>query len=341
MENANPHTPPQDGSTDSHQTHKSKSYSSLLKMTRKNNRGKNGGNPTLSYLRDAIGSDTPDIAQRNYRPYINRKPRTVGKDVFKVSSFVMTKLHQVILFATNNSSTISGDDMKNIQKFKIGKGQDWPLTETLVGLSYRMKNAPEEYEMKCFCLDIPAFLHTFFDPQELKHTMINVAEELSSSWNDLNSNADMAEKRKDSEIPILIDFRKNAYSKAATELILAGTTFNQTLMTQNSYKDIKCKREDIFFQLRYQTSEGKPKRGMISLPLNEWISILENPEFASFYQQVWKYLPLPQLYSTRIEAYAKQIELAKQRVDEEQDQPINEDQWTWAEPPPGSSNPIT
>ena len=273
-------------------------------------------NPTLSNLRDVIGTDSPDMAQKKYRPYTRRKPEKIAKDVFKIETRLSTSLHQVNLLATNNSSTITGDEMKTIQRFKIGKGQVWTLTDTLVALSYRMKNAPEEYDMKCFCLDMPAFLHTFFDLEELKQDMMDIAEELSTSWNETNSSSDMAERRKDSEIPILQDFRKNPYSKNATELTLAGTTFNFTLSTQNVYRDVHCTPKDVCFQLRLQDSNGKPKPGMAVFSLEEWISILDNPDFKDFYQQVWNYLPLPQQYSTRIEEYAFKLDqLTTEKID--------------------------
>ena len=94
-------------------------YNSLMKMgTGKIKKRSKNFNPTLSYLREALGSDTADTAQKNYRPYINRKPRTDAKDVFKVVTELTTKSHQVILFATNNSSTITGEETKNIQRFQ-------------------------------------------------------------------------------------------------------------------------------------------------------------------------------------------------------------------------------
>lgn len=279
--------------------------------------GKKVLNPTLSNLRDVIGNDSPEMAKKKYQPYTRRKPQKTAKDVFKIDTRLSTSLHQVVLFATNNASTITGDDMRNIQKFKIGKGQDWTLTETLVAITYRMKTAPEEYEAKCFCLDMAAFLHIFFDTEALKQNMIEIAEELSMSWNETNSTAEMAEKRKDSEIPVLLDFRKNPYSKNATELVLAGTTFNFTLSTQNVYRDVYCSPQDVCFQLRLQDGNGRPKKGMAVFSLDEWISILNNPDFVSFYQQVWNYLPLPQLYSTRIEEYSDRIEqLKRENIDE-------------------------
>lgn len=286
-------------------------------------------NPTLSSIRDAIGNNSPDMAHKTYRPYLRKKPQTTGKDVFKTATRLITKLHQVIFFATNNSNTLSGEDAKSIQKFKLGRGQDWTLTESIVSIAYRLKNAPEEYDMKFFLTDLPAFLHIFFDTEELKRTMRSVATELSSSWNDTNSTAEMAEKRKENEIPILMDFRKNQYSKNVTELMLAGTTFNHTLSTQNEYKDVECRPEDIVFQLRYQTSEGKCKKGMVALSLEEWERIFDSSEFKTFYQQSWNYLPLPQQYSTRIEEYVDNTE-DKKRSETEQDFSEAEEKVEWA-----------
>ena len=298
-------------------------------------------NPTLSSLRNAVGDNSPELAYKTYRPYLSKKPQTVGKDVFKTAARLITKLHQVIFFATNNSNTLSGEDVKSIQKFKLGRGQDWTLTESIVSISYRLKNAPEEYDMKFFLTDIPALLHIFFDIPGLKRTMRSVATELSSSWNDTNSNADMAEKRKENEIPILMDFRRNLYSKNVTELVLAGTTFNHTLSTQNEYKNVFCRPEDIVFQLRYQNSEGRCKKGMVALPLEEWERIFDSVEFKTFYQQLWNYLPLPQQYSTRIEEYVNSTE-DKKDLEDKQDisEPTSEEKAVvfneseWIQPPP-------
>lgn len=289
---------------------KPRTTSSILKGGRRSTKVKNM-NPTLSSLREAIGNDSPDAALKSYRPYLKRKPQTVGKDVFKIAAHLVTKLHQIFLFATNNSNTMSGEDVKNIQKFKIGRGQDWTFNDSIVSISYRQKNSPEEYDMKFICLDMPAFLHIFFDKKELMQTMRNIAEELSASWNETNSSAQMAEKRKDNEIPILLDVRKNQYTKKWTELVLAGTTFNHTLLTQNIYKDVECKPEDVCFQLRYQTGDGKCKKGMVALLLEEWQRLFDSPDFTSFYEQVWNYIPLPQEYSTRIEEYVNGIEEQK------------------------------
>ena len=105
-------------SGESLQVMKAKTYSSILKGGRRSSKLKNI-NPTLSSLRDAVGNNSPEAALKSYRPYLKRKPQTVGKDVFKIASHLVTKLHQIFLFATNNSNTMSGEDVKSIQKFKI------------------------------------------------------------------------------------------------------------------------------------------------------------------------------------------------------------------------------
>ena len=308
MENKNKDNTLQDNSSaELSQALKAKTYSSILKGGRRSNKLKNI-NPTHSSLREAIGKGSPEAAFKSYRPYLKRKPQTVGKDVFKIAAQLVTKLHQVFLFATNNSNTMSGEDAKSIQKFKIGRGQDWTLNDSIVSISYRQKSSPEEYDMKFIVLDMPAFLHIFCDREGLMLNMRTIADELSASWKETNSSADMAEKRKDNEIPILLDVRKNQYTKNWTELVLAGTTFNHTLLTQNIYKDVDCKPEDVCFQLRYQTSEGKCKKGMVALPLEEWQRLFNSPDFSSFYERLWNYLPLPQEYSTRIEEYVNRIE---------------------------------
>lgn len=281
------------------------SYSASPLKSRPRGRTVAGQNPTLSDLREVIGQDSPEAARKKYKPYMRRRPRKVAKDVFRVETHITTDLHEIILLATNNPSSLSGGELKNVQKFKISKAQHWTLGESLVAICYRLKNAPEEYDFKCIVLDKAAFLHVFFDTEELKRDMVEIAEELSSNWNDLNSSADMAEKRKEIERAILLDFRKNKYSKSATELVLAGTMFNFNLSAQKEFRDVFAIPKDVVFQLRMQDSETeKPKSGMAIFGLKEWISIMDHPDFKNFYQQIWNYLPLPQWYSTRIENYS-------------------------------------
>ena len=281
---------------------------SVAPRRRKTKNGKDV-NPTLANLRQCVGADTPEEAETNYRPYSRKRPQKIAKEVFRVVTRLSTALHQILFLATNNSSTIGteSDEMKSIKRFKIGKSREWTLTESMAAIAYRKKNTAEEYDMKVFLVDVPALLHIFFDKNELIQTMTEIADELSKSWNDKNSSADVASKRREIEIPVLIDFRKMPY-KSATELMLVGTTYNFNLQAQNVHADVFCTPDDVMFQLRLQDSEGEPKRGMAIFSLKDWITILESPEFTSFYQQLWNYSPLPQEYSARIEEYAEQIE---------------------------------
>ena len=109
----------------------------------------------------------------------------------------------------------------------------------------------------------------------------------------------MSGRRTSNELPMIFDFRKSPWSKNTTELALAATTFNHSLATQEIDDDVECEPKHVHLQMRYQ-SENKPKRGMLILPRDDWISLINNQIFQKFYAQVWDYLPLTDGYNERI-----------------------------------------
>ena len=74
-------------------------------------------------------------------------------------------------------------------------------------------------------------------------------------------------------------------------------------MKQHAYEDATCQPKDIYFQIRYQSSEGKVKAGMAVLSYTEWMEIFSDVDFLNFYKEIWNFIPLTKEYSERIEAY--------------------------------------
>ena len=87
------------------------------------------------------------------------------------------------------------------------------------------------------------------------------------------------------------------------ELALVGTTYNHTLETQNDTNIVNCEPEKVVYQLRYQMSNSRAKKGMLCLTANEWIDFIEQNEFKQFYAKLWNFLPLTHAYSDRLEGY--------------------------------------
>ena len=257
-------------------------------------------NPTIEDLREA-GANCKHGLQgsknKNYEPSFVKGKESKSKEAFKTSCVFICGNNQYEFTATDNPTTITGNLSKLILKSK--RGHDWTLTESIVSICRRELDGSEEKEAKCFNLDIPAFLHVFSSPEKLKNLMIEMSNDLSKSWTSANGSHEMTEKRTSNELPMILDFRKNPWSKNTTELALTATTFNHTLATQSIDEDVDCLPENVHFQLRYQ-SDNKPKRGMLTLPRDEWINLINNDLFQRFYDQVWDFLPLTNDYNDRI-----------------------------------------
>ena len=265
---------------------------------------KTSENPTLDSLRGILENTSAEELEQSYVPYMIKSVPTLMKDIFKRTTSLITTLTQITILATDNPITCIGEEYKGIQTFK--RIQDWPLNETLIAFTYKSLSASDEQDDKVFCLDIPAFNHVFSNTRELKKFIIDMSINLATEWNDKYDNDDMVGKRHYKEFPILLDYRKNLYTKHYTELLLVGTTFNHMLSKQNEYKNTTCRPQDVYFQLRYQnTKDEKPKKGMFILSRNEWLEILNNEDFLNFSKELWDFLPLTGNYSKRIESYAK------------------------------------
>ena len=87
------------------------------------------------------------------------------------------------------------------------------------------------------------------------------------------------------------------------ELALVGTTYNHTLETQDDTDIVNCEPKKIVFQLRYQISNSRAKKGMLCLTSDEWIDFIEQYEFRQFYTKLWDFLPLTSAYSDRLQGY--------------------------------------
>ena len=252
------------------------SLQNTLIKNNKKTKYKTSNNPTLITLKDLASKHNVDELFEQYTPFVIKKPQSTIKDIFKCSTTLLTPSTQISLLATNDATTCSGDENKHILKFK--RIHDWPLNESLVCFSYTPLNSPEADD-KTFCMCIPTFLHTFKNKAFLKELFMSTAQQVSEIWNENNSDADKAGRRISNEIAYLFDFRKNPYSKVITESVLAATSFNHTLRKQNTNKKTYCRPEEVYHQLRYQTSEGKIKKGMVVLSRDEWISLIESEEF--------------------------------------------------------------
>lgn len=275
---------------------KNQTFPSVKKTKLKND------NPTLNSLREKIEDSSAEELFNEYSPFLGNKEETSAKDVFKKSINLLTNLTHIELQATDNAYTCVGEEYKHITKFKQ-MHKDWTLNESLVSFSYRSINAPEAQEIKAFCTDIPAFLHMFNRVDILKEKMSQIATSLSDIWNIKNDKPEKIGARVWDEKPILIDFRKQQFSKNTTELVLCGTSFNHTLIKQHAYENATCQPKDIYFQIRYQSAEGKVKAGMAILSYDEWMEVFSDPDFLNFYKEVWNFIPLTKEYSERIEQY--------------------------------------
>ena len=266
-----------------------------IKLLRKIN------NPTIDSLRSAASktNESSTSLMQKYQVCVKQAEEIKPKNVFKKSTTFLleSRNYQIQIIATDSPTSLQNELGKKAQQFRRSH-PEWPLNETLVAIFLQRLDATDEKETKCFCLDMPAFLHAFHDPKFLTSYINNIAHILSHSWNKVNSKSSKADVRSENEIPIFLDFRSTGLIKPIMHhLALAGTTFNHTLMTQNDPTDVICLPENIYFQLRYQNSNNKTKQGMAILSKDEWIDFISNPQFREFYNEVWEFLPLTDQYS--------------------------------------------
>ena len=277
-----------------HTVHYSRSANKKIKLMKKLT------NPTIESLRSAAlkSQESPTTLKQKYRVCVKQAEEIKPKNVFKKSiTFLLeSRNYQITIVATDSPTSLQNFG-KKAQQFKRSH-PEWSFNQTMVAIFLQRLDSTEEKEIKCFCLDIPAFLHTFNDPDFLARYINNVADILSHSWNQVNSRSSKANVRSENEIPIFLDFRSTGLIKPSMHhLALAGTTYNHTLMTQNDPTDVICEPENIYFQLRYQHSNNTIKAGMATLSKEEWIDFISNPQFREFYNEVWDFLPLTEEYS--------------------------------------------
>ena len=263
-------------------------------------------NPTIELLRAAVRetTDTPAGLWDRYNPCYKRDNEIKPKNVFKISTAFLTpsKNYQIEMIATDNPSTIQGDYGKMIQKFK--QTHEWTYNESIVVFFFRLLNTTKEKNVTVFVMDIPSFLHSFKSTSFLKAHMHKTAILLSKSWNAVNSSSDKAAIRSSNELPLILDYRDMGWSKPSpVELALVGTTYNHTLETQDDTDIVNCEPKKIVFQLRYQISNSRAKKGMLCLTSDEWIDFIEQYEFRQFYTKLWDFLPLTSAYSDRLQGY--------------------------------------
>ena len=275
-----------------------KNVHSTGKRSLKNDKSNN--NPTIANLRKVGANCKKGLmtsGNRRYEPTCVKGVETKTKEAFKESCVFVCNDNQYEIIATDDPTTITGNLSKLILKSK--RGQDWTLTDSLVSICKRELGGSEDKEVKCFNLDIPAFLHFFASPEYLHNLILEMSTNLSESWTAANGPREMSGKRTSNELPLIFDFRKSPWGKGTTELALAATTFNHSLATQAIDEDVVCEPHNVYLQMRYQ-SDNKPKKGMLVLPRNEWIHLINNQIFQKFYAKVWDYLPLTDDYNERI-----------------------------------------
>ena len=159
-----------------------------------------------------------------------------------------------------------------------------------------------------FVTDILSYLHTFNNPDMLKHRMNEISEKLSSSWNDYNSPQERAQLRSSNEIPILLDKRiieSGRLKGTFVELAMTATAYNYTKTVQNEKCDVKMLPQNVAWKLMYQTEDKKPQSGQAVFSKDDWIDIMYHPQFRQFYDAIWNKFPLTQEYAQDIENYFK------------------------------------
>ena len=263
-------------------------------------------NPTIDMLRAAVRdtTDEPSALWNKYNPCYKQNEEIKPKNVYKISTAFLSssKNYQIEMIATDNPNTIQGDYGKLIQKFKAT--HEWTYNESIVAFFFRLLNTTKDNDVTVFVMDIPTFLHSFKSSTFLKDHMQRTAILLSKSWNAVNSSSDKAAIRSSNELPLILDYRDMGWNKTnPVELALVGTTYNHTLETQNDTNIVNCEPEKVVYQLRYQMSNSRAKKGMLCLTSNEWIDFIEQNEFKQFYAKLWNFLPLTGAYSDRLEGY--------------------------------------
>ena len=282
-----------------------KVQTSLLKIaTKKNTLSKN---PTIDSLRNATEQQDPDTLYNLYVPCMFKRPQKIAKTPFKRTLNLVTNNQQIFMYSTDAPSMITGEEHTHLQKSKNVHAPKWTLNQTLLNIGHRAISTAEENEIKSISMDIPAFLHTFSQIDDLKARITEISEELAATWNEANSAPDKAKMRKENEMSIFLDYRSGKNAKPltnSTELHLTGTTWNFTIAKQHESKKVVCEPKDCFFQLRFISYDGTPIRGQTSLARDDWLGILDSQNFQDFYKENWNFLPLPLDYCTpRIEEY--------------------------------------
>ena len=268
-------------------------------------------NPTMAELHAAANGTE---SRSSYRSTTRKREERVDTPVFKRSARLTTPWFQILFFATNKTSEITGEseDMKTLKKVKESKLSHWPtLADNMVGVVYKPNTAIDESQSKFFVTCFAGWLNAFANVPKVLQIMDDISEEIAYGWNLLNSEAQMSSNRVKNEISVLIDVREKRNSNHTTELMLVGGSFDWNNYAQEQRKKMIMSKEDAKFQLLLQDGDKKnPKiyKNQMSFTLAEWTEILNSQEFNDFYNQIWDYCPLSQRYAERIESYIQENE---------------------------------
>ena len=277
------------------------------KMTKKKDKG---SNPSLDSYNISHSEENldPNSLKEKYVPFCLESNEIKPTKVFKRTTQFLTQMqnYQIELLATDNVSTLTGENSALIQKCK--RNCEWPLNKSVVVFCIKKIDADIKRDPSIFCTDILSFLHIFHDSEMLKQRMNDISEKLSNSWNEFNSPQDRAQLRSSNEIPILLDKRiieNGKLKNTFVELAMTATTYNYTLTVQNEKCDVKCLPQNVAWKLMYQTENKTPLTGQAVLPKDDWLDIICHPQFRQFYDSIWNKFPLTQDYAEDVEKYFK------------------------------------
>ena len=248
------------------------------------------------------------------KPKLKLSDEIIGKPIFRevIDFFIGANL--VCLLATDKTSTItekSGILGKKINEMLLAHKRVWTdLKDNVVSIAITDSTSDET---KVFDLCFRSFVLIFGNPDELFTKMKKAADELSKSWNKLNSgrNKHFIKRETTKIIPLNVittPLRGTKNKFKHVELVMAATTFNYTRDVQHLKTSSTCTPENVFFQLRYQHNDNHSVGGQLSLPLLDWQLFLNDSMLQKFVIKLFAYIdnsvaPLDESYLTKIEQY--------------------------------------
>ena len=247
-------------------------------------------------------------------PNLKISDEIIKKPIFREVVDFYIGANLVCLLATDTTSTItekSGVLGKKINQMLIDHKRVWrDLKDNVVSIAITDSTSDET---KVFDLCFRSFVLIFGYPDELFTKMKKAADELSKTWNKLNSgrNKHFVKRESTKIIPlnvISIPLRGTKNKFKHVELVMAATTFNYTRDVQHLKTSSTCTPENVFFQLRYQHNDSHSVMGQLSLPLLDWQLFLHDAMLQKFVAKLFGYIndsdtPLDEPYLTKIEQY--------------------------------------